>query len=228
MSILLLIFSYNFKSSFNQGCFNISSIVILFSGFISSNLSNKSFKFSEISINLGKFPICSFPNDSYTNWLTQNAVNIPISIASGAISTATGVMTGNAVGVAGGAISIAQTIGSIYEHSLIPPSVEGNVNSGDVTYASGKLTFTGYLKCIKEEKARVLDDYFSMFGYKTNLVKIPNFNSRSNWNYIKTIDCNVIGDIPQTDLEEYRNLFDEGITLWHNASTFLDYSQNNN
>ena len=183
---------------------------------------------NQYGVNLGKFPICSFPVDSYTNWLTQNAVNIPLSIASGVISTATGIIGGNPISSASGLISIAQNIGSIYEHSLIPPSVSGNTNSGDITYSSGKLTFTGYLRTIKEEQAKILDNYFSMYGYQTNRLKLPNLNTRSNWNFVKTINCNITGNIPQKDLLEIKGLFNRGITLWHNASTFLDYSQANN
>ena len=66
-----------------------------------------------------------------------------------------------------------------------------------------------------------------MFGYKTNTVKIPNINNRPNWNYIKTIGANIEGFIPQGDLSEIISLFDNGITLWHNSSNFLDYSVNN-
>ena len=182
---------------------------------------------NEYGINLGKYPICSYPVDMYTNWLTQNAVNIPLSFVSGGIATAAAVATGNPIGAASGIVSIANTIGSIYEHRIIPPSVEGNTNSGDVTYAAGLLKFTGYMKCIKEEKARLLDDFFSMYGYKTNRVKLPNLNNRSNWNYVKTINANITGDIPQNDIQKLKEMFNNGITLWHNPLYFLDYSQTN-
>ena len=38
---------------------------------------------------------------------------------------------------------------------------------------------------------------------------------------------NLLGDIPQDDMALIRSYFDNGITLWHNPQTFLDYSQNN-
>lgn len=81
---------------------------------------------------------------------------------------------------------------------------------------------------IKAEFAKIIDDYFSMFGYKTNEVKIPNLTGRQNWNYVKTIDCNILGNFPQEDLQEIKDMFNNGLTIWHNTSTFLDYSQNNN
>ena len=67
-----------------------------------------------------------------------------------------------------------------------------------------------------------------MFGYKVNKLMVPNIHTRSNWNYIKTIGCNCTGNVPQEDLQEFKNLFDRGFTVWHNPSTYLDYSQSNN
>nr|DAM57460.1 MAG TPA: Major tail protein [Caudoviricetes sp.] len=36
-----------------------------------------------------------------------------------------------------------------------------------------------------------------------------------------------MGDIPQGDLQVIKSIFDNGVTLWHNPQTFLDYSKNN-
>ena len=85
--------------------------------------------------------------------------------------------------------------------------------------------FTRYT--IKAQFARKIDKYFDMYGYLTNERKLPNLNNRPNWNYVKTIGANIVGNIPQYDLQMIKNIFDNGVTLWHNSSTFLDYSQNN-
>ena len=85
--------------------------------------------------------------------------------------------------------------------------------------------FTRYT--IKAQFAQRIDKYFDMYGYKTNLVKIPNINNRPNWNYVKTVGANIIGNIPQTSLESIKAMYDNGVTLWHNPLTYLDYSQNN-
>lgn len=80
---------------------------------------------------------------------------------------------------------------------------------------------------IKRQYAQLIDKFFDMYGYLTNTVKLPNLNNRPNWNYVKTLGINIISHIPQRDLEIIKNMFDNGITLWHNPQTFLDYSQNN-
>ena len=56
---------------------------------------------------------------------------------------------------------------------------------------------------------------------------MPNITGRSNWNYVKTSRCYIQADIPQEDLQEIKNMFDNGITIWHNPATFMDYSQSN-
>ena len=184
----------------------------------------------------GKLPICSWTNDTYTNWLTQNALNVGISTAGNILQIAGGaVLSGSGAGALAGAsqitsgiFGIASTLSQFYEHSLVPDQVNGNTNSGDVNFSCltcGMFTLN-YLS-IKDENARVIDDFFSMYGYKTNLVKLPNLNNRTNWNYVKTINCNLIGDIPQKDLQKIKDMYNNGITLWHNPSTFLDYSQTN-
>lgn len=178
-------------------------------------------------LNMGKFPICNWDTDVYTNWLTQNALNIGLNVAGSVLSTGVGVATANPVAVASGILGVASSLGEIYKESMIPPQSEGNINSGDVITASGENDFHFHCMSIKKSQAEIIDNYFSMYGYKVNMVKIPNINGRNNWNYVKTIDCNVIGDIPQTDLNIIRNMFNSGVTLWHNAGNIYNYNSNN-
>ena len=187
------------------------------------------------NIVIGKLPIGAYNNDVYTNWLTQNGVNIGLNVVSSGLQVASGIgmmATGGgalagAGNIASGALSIANTLGSVYQHSLIPDSVSGNVNCGDVNFTLGLTNLEFKRMSIKEEYARIIDNYFSMFGYKINRVKVPNITGRSNWNYVKTINCNFDGNIPQTDLNIIRAMFNNGVTLWHNPTTMYNYSNSN-
>lgn len=122
---------------------------------------------------------------------------------------------------------IKQQMAQIEKQQMLPDSA--NLSSSNATLLGYNLQdkniFTRYT--IKHEFAERIDKYFDMYGYLTNKVKLPNINNRPNWNYIKTIGINLLGDIPQSDLALLKNYFDNGITLWHNPATFLDYSQNN-
>lgn len=118
----------------------------------------------------------------------------------------------------------------VEKQKMLPSSASIGTNAGMLGYGyQNSDIFTRYT--IKSQFAERLDLYFDMYGYKTNKLKIPNLNNRPNWNYVKTIGSNIIQasgkSIPQEDLQELKAIFDNGVTLWHNTNTFLDYSQNN-
>ena len=129
--------------------------------------------------------------------------------------------------VTGGVSGIASTLGEINKMSKIPPQVQGNTNCGDVTYAMGINEFVFSHMCIKPSYARIIDDFFSMFGYKTNRVKIPNTNHRERWWYTKTIDVNIEGGIPVNDKQLIKNCYNNGITFWRNGSEMKNYTLSN-
>ena len=185
------------------------------------------------AIGLGKAPICSWTSDMYTNWLTQNSLNITYQtvgigakVIGGSVASVFNPLVGAGALVSAGA-DIFNLMKEDYEHSLIPNQTQGNVNVGDVNFSNDNLDYFFYHYSIKPEFARAIDSYFDSYGYAINNTKVPNITGRANWNYVKTIGANIIGNIPQADLQSIKNMFDAGITLWHNPSTFLDYSQNN-
>lgn len=122
---------------------------------------------------------------------------------------------------------IAQVQAQKERQALLPDNVTlGGSNATLLGYGLfNDNIFTRYT--IKYQFAKRIDDYFSMYGYQTNELKVPNINNRPYWNYVKTLGINLIGTIPQEDLETIKNIFNNGVTLWHNTSYFLDYKKNN-
>ena len=178
-------------------------------------------------LDAGKMPTCGWINDAYTNWLTGNAVNMALNFTKDVATIGVGIGTGNVGVVASGSMGIANSVSQIYEHSLMPVTAKGGVNQGDLIFGKG-ITYTPYKMSIKEEYAKVIDGYFDMFGYKVNSVKVPNTNHRSRWWYIKTIDINIDGAIPNEDMQEIKNSYNKGITFWRNASEIQNYNLSNN
>lgn len=179
-----------------------------------------------------KYPTCSWRCDAYTNWMTQNGVN-------GTFLQNLGVATT----IAGGAILAPDTFGVSAVNSIgnvmletdenrklkHPMQAKGNVNVGDVTFSCGLNTFQYFQLSCKYEYAKICDDYLSRFGYRINEIKTPNLNSRSKFNFIKIggADELITGDIPASDLEEINNIFRKGVTIFHDYTTFGDYTQTN-
>lgn len=67
---------------------------------------------------------------------------------------------------------------------------------------------------IQGQFARIIDDFFSMFGYKTNRLKVPNRNGRKAWNYVKTCGCTLTGSAPADVTAALVQIYDRGITFW--------------
>ena len=174
----------------------------------------------------GKLPTCSWWNDGYTNWLTQNAINIPLQTLGNATNLIQGVATKNPSTMISGISGVANQVSQLYEHSLEPKTGKGGVNQGDLNYSS-KIAYNVYRMSIRKEYAQTIDNYFSMFGYKVNRLGMPHLHVRTYYDYIKTIDINIEGDIPEQDLNKIREMFNNGIRFWHTTTDYLNFSVNN-
>ena len=203
----------------------------------------------EEALPLGKYPQLNYSTDQFTNWQTQNGLNNTIQqiaggvqAVSGAGTLATSLTSIMAGGVGDGAgrdltMGAHQYIGGMlqtldamqekYLASLVPAQFAGNTNSGDVWSSASEITFRFNWMSIKYEYAHAIDLFFSMYGYRVNRLGAVLTKTRSNWNYIKTIDVNITGDIPQNDMQKLKSLYNAGFTIWHTTTHFLDYSQNN-
>lgn len=174
---------------------------------------------------LGKYPTCAWSSDSYTNWLTQNSVNLATSMIDIGAEMTTGI-AGNPTGVISATKDIAGLIGDFYKAQLAP-NITGGQPTGDIIWTMNRNKITYRQMRAKDEYIKQIDSYFTMYGYKVNEVKIPNVTGRTYWNYVKTIDCNIEGDIPQNDLQKIKDIFNSGVTFWHDPTKFLDYTQSN-
>lgn len=188
------------------------------------------------------FPIVSWSSDYYLNWQAKNGWKGVMDRAStlgnnfgeyqtndkNAFENFGDFLYNAGMGVAQEFVAIGNTIsGSMGQAEKTPYTVQGNAENGDITFSMSKCGFTFYQMSVRAEVAKVVDDYFSAYGYKVSTWKFPNFTGRLNWNYVKLNQVNVVADIPQTDLDEIKKILLAGITLWHNPATFLDYSQTN-
>lgn len=190
----------------------------------------------DYSVTCGKFPMLSWNSDYYLNWVAVNGNIQEVRAGLNAVDFALGVIGGMLTGdFAGAGLQSAVGLGKqtaeqmqqIREAKMTPDSARGNLTGGDINFSLNETGFKLYRMTIRNEYVKMVDDYFSCYGYKVNSLKNPNINGRTNWNYVKTVGCNVTGNVPQEDLNEIRGLFNRGITIWHNPTTFLDYTQSN-
>lgn len=117
---------------------------------------------------LGKYPTCAWSSDAFTNWLTQNSVNMAVSLGLTAGAVATTIATGGAttpilaatvMSVAG---NIGNTIGQFNQASLLP-NINGGQANGDVIWACNRNMFSFRQMRVKTEYLKIIDDYFTRF-----------------------------------------------------------------
>lgn len=224
--------------------------------FLPQNYKNVSGVNVSEGVSANGYPSISYHTDYFNGWLAQNSNLINLDLAQNQFNFELNALnttldgTGNSInqltkGNIGSALTgIGETALDVYgqgvnydfyvknqmaqieKQQMLPNKGSMGASATLIGYGyQNDDIFTRYT--IKNQFARRIDKYFDMYGYATNELKLPNINNRPNWNYIKTLGLNIIAQIPQEDLQEIKNLFDNGITLWHNPATFLDYSQNN-
>ena len=106
-----------------------------------------------------------------------------------------------------------------------PDTVRGRA-SGNGIYSTGKMGFNVDVVSVTYEYAQIADEFLSMYGYQVDLVKVPNFHSRSTWNYVKTSNACMRGSVPSEDMAAINTILDSGITFWHTGAVG-NYSANN-
>lgn len=191
------------------------------------------------SISLGNFPQCTWEKNLYANWLAAQSIRwgyqsdrlLASSFTSTGLNTAQNptplTPLVEATKTLNNAYQLASTMAEEKEvHSIVPPAIGGSIGLGYTNVSLNKYNFTCEQKTIKAEIARSIDEYFDMFGYKVNRVKVPNINGRPSWNYVRTIDAKVIGACPVPYIDTIKAMLNRGVTFWH-GDWVGDYSRPN-
>lgn len=182
---------------------------------------------------IGNFPQCAYTVDTFKAWVAQNqnqlalsAINaIGTTVAGGAAMYASGGLVG-----AGAALSGIQQIGSLVasvsDKSTLPPHARGGGGS-IINMANEIKGFQFFYAHIRREFAEIIDNYFSVYGYATHRVKVPNRAIRPHWNYVKTVNINLTGSVPADDMARLRSIYDNGVTFWRNGDEVGNYALDN-
>lgn len=177
------------------------------------------------TLTLSNYPMCSWSTDAFRAWLAQNSV--PLLAESGVKAGTAYAMGGLPMAGASLLSSATNALVSGYRASIQADITRGNQSCGNNAVASGLQTFWGGRCSITKYYARMIDEYFTMFGYAIHRVKIPNRNGRPHWNYVKTIGCNIVGSVPADDMRKICNIYDAGVTFWKNGDEIGNYSLDN-
>ena len=176
---------------------------------------------------MSDFPTCAWNGSAFYDWLRLNANSFSIGMLSQVVGTAMSVGTGNYVGAATGTTGIIQSINEFDRQQSIPAQTYGQLSCNSLNAAMGRLRFSFYQMSIKPQQARIIDDYFTKYGYATNRVKIPNRNARPHFTYTKTVDCSIYGQLTADASQKICSIYNKGITFWVNGNEVGNYSLDN-
>lgn len=177
----------------------------------------------------------------------NGAINVGASTIKGAINGAAGgIMGGNiqqsAMGLAVGGMEgfsnslvdltsdiLKEVTNNMILNSVRPesPSIQKGNETSDLWFSNGAKGFSLYEKCITKNYAMMLDSYFDMFGYAIKQHGTPNMNARKSYTYVKTIGCDVSGELPASDSRDIEKIFDSGVRFWHNLIEMGNYGLDN-
>lgn len=198
-------------------------------------------------------PIAMYNGNALASYMETNknsmAFGILSSVINGGISLAVSKMTENPIPAVRGITSAATGIlGKIAQVSDLKNAPAASKFATDIPlFEIGSKNLGGifYAQTITAEAARIIDDYFNMYGYATNRVKEPNIfkyfvdNSgyylRPHWNYIKTSGAIVhprnwfglTSGLPAEAEKQISEILDKGITFWNDESRIGNYSLDN-
>jgi hypothetical protein len=161
--------------------------------------------------------------NSLENQANSTFFNGVLSIIGGVASGNVGAMVGNT----GNAFFSIQALNAkIKDINNMPPSMSSMGGNTYFDYGNGINGLFIIKKQITYEHRQRLTEFFQMFGYKVNRLKIPNLKTREHFNYVETIGANIKGNIPHEYLEKIKNVFNSGVTIWH-GDYVGDYSKVN-
>lgn len=172
------------------------------------------------------FPMVAFDSDTFRAWLAQNQTANQISLLSSLGTAGVGIATGNPLLIASGAFGTAQKINQISVASNMPNKLVTRDSSGVLTCMYQKRP-KFKVKTVTKLYARMIDDYFTKYGYAQGIIDTPNTHARPHFTYIKTNDCTIVSKCPADDARKIAETFDKGITFWVNIDEVGDYSVKN-
>lgn len=237
----------NFKSensghTLKQCTFNISGVPITSPELMAYPTNYRGLaKDYESAITLNDFPVASWSSESFAQWWAQNKQSFALSTIASAIQIVGTTMSQGAIsGAMKGATAFGNSMATLSTALNTPDSINGQVGASSLRTVENRIGFTFYAMAINAEYARMVDDYFSMYGYAIKKVKLPNIMSgqhflRPHWNYLKTRGAIIHSEtqsigalgVPADAEHEISKIYDKGITFWTTLAEIGNYDQDN-
>lgn len=187
------------------------------------------------------YPATSFITSEYNDYIGNNSNRLLAGQLARVVSAVTAVATAP-VNPVGAITSLAGNVmNGVNEYAMLKDlqgqtSTIGGTASGYFNLLFAQNFFIGYRVTVNATVAKQYDDFFTMYGYTVNALKVPQFaqsRRRKAYNYCKTknacirsLGANTLG-IPDTAIKDIQAALDGGLCLWEILANVGNYSVDN-
>lgn len=173
---------------------------------------------------IDNFPEMPTARDVYANYLSTSKASRTLQTVGGLAAIGIGVATANPIVAGGGVATIGNMMAQQRDMMKSPNTLGLQAGGNGFNIANDVRGLTVKKKIIKPEYREKIEKFWKTYGYKVNLMKIPNLKTRQYFNFVKTVDVNIKGPIPQDDLQRIKDLFNDGLTIWHDPEKVQNYN----
>lgn len=127
--------------------------------------------------------------------------------------------------IAGGT-KVASLLAEKHVASTMPAHASGT-EANVANVATHNFGFRAYNVHVRPEYARIIDDYFTRYGYAIHQNAVPNLCARTRFTYVKTVDCTIEAEIANEYTQKIVSIMNNGITFWNDKSSIGNYEDPN-
>ena len=189
-----------------------------------------------MALTINQFPQVPYIIDAYRAWVAgggsmRTAIGMTGSVAAtiggfALMATGVGGIVGASMALSGGA-GFAKQMESLAEAQNLPPQSNG-VTSATSAFTNRELDFHFEMRQVNSQQAKIIDDFFTQYGYASGQLAIPNRQARPYFTYIKTIQCNAHAiSVPGEYMKKIVDAYNNGITFWDSLLHIGDYALDN-
>lgn len=92
---------------------------------------------------------------------------------------------------------------------------EAHKGNGDIMWTVSRVGYSMRQLRGKDEFIKKIDNYFTMYGYRVDIIDTPLKYYRTYFDYKETANANFTGNVPNEDLNLLNTIFDKGVRIWH-------------
>lgn len=187
------------------------------------------------------YPATSFITSEYNDYIGNNSNRLlagqlaRIVSAVSTFTTASANPTGAITSLTGNVMSGMSEYATLKDLQAQTSTI-GGAASGYFNLLFAQNFFIGYRVTVNATVAKQYDDFFTMYGYTVNALKVPQFaqsQRRKSYNYCKTknacirsLGANTLG-IPDNALKDIQSALDGGLCLWETLANVGNFSVDN-